>query len=104
MATPDMQLEPIVFTQFLRPNGTPHLVDFPVQDREIRAMADDILAKDLTFTCEELMNGMAVFYITDERKGVDVAIEMCPNGPDVPDTVHKMIRKYHARLNVKEDV
>lgn len=84
----------IPFTQYLRPNGRPVPVEID-RPPEIEAKAEAILAKGLIFECEHLSNGYASFTISDPEEGVDLAIELCPNGPDVPATIDRLIQKFN---------
>lgn len=83
----------IPFTQYLRPNGRKALT-FIERPAEIEAMAQEIRAKGYRFESEELREGTVSFTVASphEDEG-DIAIELVPNGPGVPDAVDKLVRK-----------
>ena len=84
-------MRPVPFTQYLRPNGRAQAVQIDRPD-DIADMAKAIVACGFRFECEELMNGICSFTIADDNQ--DYAIELCPNGPGVPDSVDKLIRNF----------
>jgi hypothetical protein len=92
----------VPFTQFLRPDGTPRAIKWTTPDKAVGEKAQAILDGGFHFTCEELMTGAVVFYITglvqdtpdeDPEEG-DAAIVVCMNGPAVPAKVAKMITDF----------
>ena len=82
----------VPFTQFLRPNGERRLVWIDFDDKEVLEKAQDFIDAGYLFCAEELNNGICSFTIMDvvEDRG-DIAIKLCPNGPQVPDTVRALI-------------
>lgn len=84
----------IPFTQYLRPNGRRTEVSIR-RPPEIEEMAYAFIKKGGRFECEELTSGdaslTAVFGLDGEED--DVAIEVVPNGPAVPDAVDRLVRK-----------
>lgn len=83
----------IPFTQFLRPHGRRNTIMITF-DRVTEAKASLILAAGYQFQCEELTTGHASFTIFDPTIQEDVAIKICPNGPDVPATVTALIMDF----------
>ena len=88
----------IEFTQFLRPNGKQRLgwIDRP---EDIENKAKEIISKGYKFECEELQTGMVSFTIADPKKEEDVEIEICNNGPAVPEAIDKMIERFHKTIS-----
>jgi hypothetical protein len=84
----------IPFTQYLRPNGEKRPTSIE-RSPEIEALAHKVIAAGGKFECEELMNGICSFtcigIINDEQQ--DIAIQLCPNGPKVPETVDQVVRE-----------
>lgn len=84
----------IGFTQYMRPNGRPVAVSID-RPEEISAKAAGIVALGFSFECEELMDGTVSLTISHEDRG-DVAIELVPNGPDVPAAVDRLVNSFRA--------
>ncbi len=61
-------------TQYIRPNGQPVKRKFEIP-AEYKEPYEAILAAGCHLTCEQLMNGVAVHYITYEEEG-DFDIQM----------------------------
>jgi hypothetical protein len=80
----------IPFTQYLRPDGRINPVTIDVSD-EVHAKAMRIIAAGYRFECEHLTPGYASLTIFDPEDEVDVAIEVVPNGPEVPEAVNRMV-------------
>lgn len=84
----------IPFTQFLMPDGRTRgvTIDRPA---EIEAQAQKIIAAGHRFEIEMLTTGEVsmeiVRDITDPDIDDSIAMEICPNGPEVPTCVDKMI-------------
>lgn len=81
----------IPFTQFLRPDGreVQTAIDRP---EEIAKKAQALIEKGYAFHIEELTTGAIHMTISDGED--DVAAEICPNGPAVPEMVDKMITHF----------
>lgn len=93
--------EDVGFTQYLRPNGRQRATVI-ARSPEIVAMARQLRAEGFHFDIEELSDGTVS--MTVEPDGEDegpLAIQQCPNGPQVPDTVDELIRVAFARLTLK---
>jgi hypothetical protein len=84
----------IEFTQYLRPNGRRRKV-YIKRPAAIVQKANQILALGYCFECEELMTGMVSLTISDGEQ--DLAIELCRNGPAVPETVDRLIEEFYGR-------
>lgn len=81
----------IEFTQYLRPDGRERKVTID-RPAEIERLAYQIVHKlGGTFTVEELMTGEAAVACETPEDG-DIALEVVPNGPQVPDAVDRMVR------------
>jgi hypothetical protein len=92
----------IVFTQYLRPRGRPVRV-WITRPVEVVARAQALRAKGYYFEIEELRDHTVS--MTVEHRGEDqpVAIEHCPNGPDVPETVDRLITIAFSRVVPNQD-
>jgi hypothetical protein len=86
----------IKFTQFLMPFGTPKPVSID-RPAPIADMADKIVAKGYRLECEMLPTREISLTITNDKDG-DVAIEVVPNGPEVPVAIDRMIERFAAAL------
>ena len=86
----------IPFTQFLRPNGRqkPTVIDMP---EETEGLAKTLVQAGCRFEIEELSTGM----VNMECMLGDHCIcgELCPNGPEVPGAVEKLVRAAYGRLD-----
>lgn len=86
----------IPFTQYLRPDGRARDVSIE-RPEEIERKALQIIQAGYVFECEELTTGHASLTIADPRKGDDVAIEVVPNGPAVPDAVDRLVEGFNLQ-------
>mgnify|MGYP001568084994 FL=1 len=97
-------LTEIEFTQFLRPNGRRRQVRVQ-RPEKVTKSATAVVAAGGRFESEELMDGtvsMTVEHPDWERKDRGpVAIELCPNGPSVPETVDKLVMAALSALTEK---
>jgi len=84
---------PIKFIQYLRPNGrrTETAINL---DNAVADKADALVATGYRLECEMLTTGDVSFTIFDPVQDIDVAIEICANGPMVPLTVEKLIMEF----------
>jgi len=94
------QEQDIPFTQFLRPDGRqrPTVIGRPAP---IAALATAVVAAGGRFEIEELMDGtvsMTVEHRDYEARDETVAIKLCPNGPQVPETVDALVREAYEKL------
>lgn len=80
----------IAFTQYLRPHGRPVPVFINMPDA-VAAKADLIVSAGFRFECEELTTGRISLTIHDPDEEDDVAIEVVPNGPEVPVAIERLI-------------
>lgn len=91
----------VVFTQYLRPNGRQTTV-WIERSPEIAALAQQVLAAGYHFDIEELMDrtvSMTVeSNIPHDDEQAPIAIELCPNGPEVPAAVDRLIRTAAERI------
>jgi hypothetical protein len=84
----------IKFTQYLRPNGEKRDVTIERPD-VVSDIAKRIIAAGYVLECEVLSDEQTCsFTIGDPREEIDVAIELCPNGPKVPVAVDKLITEF----------
>jgi len=80
----------IPFTQYLRPDGRKRATEIEMPE-EVEKIAKAFIDSGGRYECEELTTGHASF--TAVKFGEDVAIQLCMNGPKVPETVEQLIRK-----------
>jgi hypothetical protein len=94
----------IPFTQYLRPDGRrrPTEIDMP---GEVEALAHKFIGAGGRFESEELMTGhvslTAVHTVEDEPQ--DIVIEVCANGPAVPDAVERLVHAADRWLTLNKD-
>jgi len=82
----------IPFTQYKLPHGRTESVSIE-RYGQVARKAEQIIAKGLHFECEILPTGEVSLTITDEKEG-DLAIELCPNGPEVNQAIDKLIAEF----------
>jgi hypothetical protein len=85
----------IPFTQFLRPNGRrrPTTIERP---QLIEDLASAIDVAGGRFTCEELSTGEVS--VACEFNDMDIAIEVCANGPPVEAAVDRMVKAAYKHI------
>ena len=83
----------IEFTQYKLPHGraVPVRIDRP---DPVYEKARRLMEAGYVFECEVLTDGEVSLTITDDE--ADHAIEVCPNGPEVPAAVDKLILGFAA--------
>lgn len=83
----------ILFTQYLRPDGEKRSVEID-RPAEIEAMAEAFIKAGGYFECEELTTGHVSLTAghPDCEEG-DCAIELVPNGVEVPNAVDRLVKK-----------
>lgn len=92
----------IKFTQYLRPNGRTKVIEIE-RPSEIEALAQGLLKQGYVFEIEELQTGEVSMSIEDHSKEDPevIAMEICPNGPEVPNAVDKMIREAYEQRTTR---
>ena len=88
----------IRFTQFMRPSGRPVPVSIN-RPLEIAQLANALAERGYRFECEHLSTGEISLTISDDE--ADHEIEIVKNGPDVPDAIDRMIRRFAALAKVQ---
>lgn len=89
---------PISFTQYLLPHGRRSPIAINVEP-DIQALAEELMSAGHRFECEILRTGDVSFTVTAKEKDEpDIAIEVCPNGPQVPLAVDNLVKKAHAKM------
>jgi len=91
----------IPFTQHLRPDGRkrPLTVDAPT---ELEAEVKKLLEAGVTFSAEVLRTEYAYNIALYIEKGADLlAMELCPNGPEILEALKRLITRAVAVLNTK---
>ena len=81
----------IEFTQYLRPHGQKKKVRID-RPKAVADKAKEIKNAGLCLECEVLMSGDVSFTIANEE--LDLAFEIVPNGPEVPDAVDRLILNF----------
>lgn len=87
----------VPFTQFLRPHGRskPVVIERP---KRIAEKADRVRLAGLSFEVEELLTGEVSLTVADRSEGVDLFIEVVPNGPEVPEAVDRLVNDAYDSL------
>lgn len=85
----------IPFTQYLRPDGRKRSINIE-RPAEVEELAMKLVRRGLRLEAEELCTGEVSFTVFDGEK--DIAIEICPNGPDVPHAVDRLIKDATATV------
>lgn len=81
------------FTQYLLPDGRTKEVTIDISD-DLRSQYENIRNAGARLECEVLTTSEVSLTITDPEEGVDFAIQVVPNGPDVPKAVDRLIRGF----------
>lgn len=88
----------IPFTQYLMPNGrkSPVTIDRP---EEIATKAQAIIDRGYRFECE-MLSDYSTVSLTIADNDDDHEIEVCPNGPEVPQRIDAMIIRFAEKIGV----
>lgn len=87
----------LTVTQFMRPDGRKKPISLEIPD-DCKAKVKEFQACGCAITCEQMMNGQVVQYITHNEG--DFAIEMSNSGKDADVALLKMIRAFDtAKFN-----
>jgi hypothetical protein len=88
----------IPFTQYLMPNGrkSPVLIDRP---DDVAAKARAIIDRGYRFECE-MLSDYSTVSLTIADDDDDHEIEVCPNGPEVPVAIDRMVERFAAKIGV----
>lgn len=81
----------LTVTQFMRPDGRRKPIVLQIPD-DCEAKVKELQACGCEITCEQMMNGQAVQYISHNEG--DFAIEMSSSGKDADAALLKMIRGF----------
>lgn len=85
----DVRPNDIEFTQYLMPHGRQIAVRIECPE-DVAAKARGIIAAGFRFECE-MLNDYTTISLTIVGDKADHAIEVVPNGPEVPKAVDRMI-------------
>lgn len=85
----------ISFTQYLRPDGRPVPVSID-RPADIADKAERICSRGFRFECEHLTTGHVSLTIAGPDDDED--IEVVANGPDVPEAVDRLVKRFAAKL------
>jgi hypothetical protein len=92
----------IPFTQYLRPDGRQQKIEVEMP-APIEHLAFTFIKAGGRYEAEVLRTGeaslTAVYKVDGEDQ--DIAIEICDNGPGVPDAVEKLVRSSIRFLDLK---
>ena len=92
----------IPFTQYLMPNGRKSAVTIDRPD-DVASIARKIIDRGYRFECEVLSTGHASFTVVgpnDDGDDDDLDIAIAMDGPQVPNTVDKLIKRFAAKIGV----
>lgn len=81
----------IPFTQYLMPRGERHPVWIRRPD-DVQEQARAVIEAGFAFECEMLSDYRSVSLTVSDGED-DVEIEVCANGPDVPNAVDRLVAK-----------
>lgn len=86
----------IPFTQYLMPNGrkSPVTIDLP---DDIAAKAQAIIERGYRFECE-MLSDYSTVSLTISNYDDDHEIEVCKNGPEVPQRIDAMILRFAEKI------
>lgn len=86
----------IPFTQYLRPDGRKKETGIE-RPEEVEALAHSFIEAGGKFEAEVLSDGQVSLTACQEIDGEwqDVAIEICANGPGLPETVDRLVHSLH---------
>lgn len=85
----------IPFTQFILPNGERRPRTFNA-DREVEALADELIAAGYRFEVEVLRTGQVHLDCCGAALDEPLAMQICDNGPPVVAAVERVVRDAHA--------
>lgn len=98
MDKPNISQLDVPFTQFLRPDGRQRPV-WIERSAEIAALARQLLAAGHQFEIEELMDHTVSMTVEAvDQNDPPIAIELCPNGPAVPNAVDRLIQAAASKV------
>ena len=86
----------IPFTRFTLPDGEKSPGSFERPD-EIEVMAQALLKAGYTFELEELRNGSIHMDCTHRWEDMPAALELVPDGPEVPQAVDRLVTQAYRR-------
>ena len=87
----------IQFTQYLLPDGRTR-PQWIMRPDEIQALANRFIAAGGRYECEMLTTGEVSFTAVLDPDDPPIAIEICPNGCEVPAKVDQLVRLSVERL------
>jgi len=87
----------IPFTQYLMPDGRRDVVRID-RPADIAEMAKSIFEAGYSLGCEMLSDYRTISLTVEDDDG-DFDIEICPNGPDVPLAVDRLITRAFGNLS-----
>lgn len=91
----------IPFTQYLRPDGRRVSVTVD-RSPEVEAKARVVIDAGLRFECEVLSDRRTVsLTVADPVAEKDVAIEVVPNGPEVPEAVDRLVESAYRLVTMR---
>jgi len=91
IANPDTLRLTIRFTQYLRPDGRTRTVEFVVIG-DMATKAEKLLKLGWRFEAEMLTTGEVSLTVEDDEDECR-AIEIVPNGPEVPKAVDRLVNR-----------
>jgi hypothetical protein len=89
------------FTQYLAPHGRRQTISIDMS-REVETKAAELVTAGWDFEIEVLVNlgGMVNMDCCDDDE--QLAVEVCPNGPEVPAAVEQLVNRAHERWVARE--
>lgn len=91
-------MKAIPFTQYMMPNGRRQAVHIDRPD-EISVRAEKIIERGYRFEVE-MLSDFQTISLTIANDEDDHEIEICQNGPEVPDAIDRMIVRFADKLGI----
>ena len=99
-ANPDELKLSMAFTQYLRPDGRSRIMRFDVVG-DLAVMAKGVTDAGLRFECEILSTDEVSLTVFNNELGENIAIEICPNGPEVLNAIARLIRSAAKHIEME---
>ena len=88
----------ITFTQFFMPDGRQEQVTVDILPPELEAIHNSLITKGCRAEIEMLSTGI-ISMAYEYKEDCTVAIELCSNGPEVIETLKKLITRANEQVD-----
>ncbi len=94
--------------QYIRPSGRPSSVHTEVSD-DLKGAYEEIQRAGWRLEAEVLLTGEVALSVHNpeggpDAQGEDVAVELCPNGPEVQNALRRLIKRAANYAAMPQDV